>query len=65
MFIAARARVVMRALASVPEVRSEALVLPADAHVPSPRRKLLAEAVPLPSLAVATVPLVKSLALCV
>lgn len=54
-----------RASGSVPLVRSEALVLPAAAHVPSPRRKLDAEAVPLPSLAVATVPLVKSAALCV
>lgn len=66
----ARARVVRRALATVPEVRSLADEEPPPeppppagvAHEPSPRRNVVLLAVPLPSLAVATVPLTMSVA---
>lgn len=58
MFIAARARVVIRALASVPLVSSDADVEPlvTVAQVLSPRRNVVELAVPLPSLAVEIVP---------
>jgi hypothetical protein len=59
---AALARAVRRAFESVPVVRSDADELPAVAQVPSPRRNVVESAVPLPSLAVATVPDVMSAA---